>query len=62
MRSPSSSLGPDHPKVVEIQEFARLRRDGDLVPVHRYRTIYHPDGRISHEALSSKVPPEKAPH
>lgn len=57
--SSSSASAADRPKAVEIQEFVRFRTNGDLVPVHHYRTVYHPDGRISYEALSAEALVEK---
>lgn len=53
--SSSPAAATERPKAVEIQEFVRFRHNGDLVPVHHYRTVYHPDGRISQEALSGQA-------
>jgi len=40
------------PRIYEVQEFAQIQRGEELVTVRHLRTIYHPDGRISHERLS----------
>jgi hypothetical protein len=40
------------PAAFEVRDFIRLRRNGSLVPVRHYRTVYGQDGRVAVEALS----------
>lgn len=59
MASNPAAIGAERAKTVEIHEFVRFRPNGDLVPTHHYRTVYHGDGRISREALSTESLLEK---
>ncbi len=49
----SDTATPDEPKIYEVREFANIHPGKAYVQMRHYRTVYHADGRITREDVSS---------
>jgi hypothetical protein len=52
LRHRGSADSPRPARICEVREFVDIESGREFVLVNRYRTIYHPDGRISKEWCS----------
>lgn len=49
----------EQPVIYKAYEYAKISSDGEFFLVREYRTLYHLDGRVSHEVLLMETPFEQ---